>query len=584
MKKLLKNFLEENLAINCSHDRFNYKFTNNSSTSDFKLEYSKFLGLYDLFFYNKNRFVTSFNSYEIRIEKKDLFHLFNLYLYAKKNNMKTEEIVLIEFLYTYGNSINSKDYCTNYSKYQESKKDFYDVLNKLSIKKEFYTIVPKNIGIFYKELIKYGFINNIFIDYEIINRIFNNILSNKKLSDSLIRLFIKQKNNLPAIIKYDNQKKAHIETYMEYINHSLLSFGGYNYAKDIIVELGTKEVLRKKDLKKIVNLYVNIENNICSKMKLKESSFIQGLSEINSLKDELIYILQRVEMIKGKYKDKIKECLLQLLRLKRYVLSDEKYVNSEMHESRFEQVIPTNEIKKYNDLLMENKLALYSASKINFTQDVGNALESYAKFPLQSMVSRYNIDSRNQVYYLNIEEKKKNKNNFKKYFDKKGEEYTKNHPKLLNKLSSNYYEELLKYLSKIFSLHQSMLISFLSEEQFNTLINELQKDLKYKYYNDYSSVVANILAIEVNIIKILKKNNLEELESGFENINKLVEIYMGNSKIIDGLMYINYVLYEKSGLNLRNNAAHGVLINTDLKIPLVTSYAGLIFVSWLLNE
>lgn len=584
MKELLKKFLNDDLTINCSHDEFDYRVESDYTKNFFKVEYSKFLGLYNVLFYNENRFVTSINSYEIRINKRDLIHLFNLYIYAKNNNLKTEKIVLIEFLYTYCNAINSREYCENYPEYYNSKKDFSDVLNELNLRIEFYNLVPKHIENFYKKMLKYGLENNIFIDNEIINRIFNNISVNNKFSNSLIRLFIKHKSNLSFIIKYDKQVKAHIETYMEYIYKSLAFFDGYNYAKEVIVNLSIKKVLRKKDLKTIINLYIKIVNDVCNELKLKENSFIQGLAKINTLKEQLVFLLQRIEVMNKKYKIKIKECLIQLLRLKRYILSDEQYVNSEMYSKEFKQKISSKEIDKHNELLMKNKLLLYSVSKINFTQDVGNALESYAKYPIQSMVTRYNIDCQNQVYSLNIEDKKKNNDNFKKYFDEKGKEYTDNHPKLLNKLDSNYYEELLKYLSKIFNLQQSLLISFLSSEQFNELVNSLHEELKYEYYNDYSLIVANILSIEINVIKILKKHGIDEMKGGFENINKLVEIYYDNSKVIDGLMYINYTLYEKSGLNLRNNAAHGTLINTDLRIPLIVSYAGLIFISWLSNE
>ena len=49
-------------------------------------------------------------------------------------------------------------------------------------------------------------------------------------------------------------------------------------------------------------------------------------------------------------------------------------------------------------------------------------------------------------------------------------------------------------------------------------------------------------------------------------------------------MYLNYILYEKSGLNLRNNAMHGTLINETLTVPLIVTFSGLIFISWLSNE
>ena len=36
--------------------------------------------------------------------------------------------------------------------------------------------------------------------------------------------------------------------------------------------------------------------------------------------------------------------------------------------------------------------------------------------------------------------------------------------------------------------------------------------------------------------------------------------------------------------NLRNNIMHGTLINEQLVIPLIVTFSGLIFISWLLNE
>ena len=62
-----------------------------------------------------------------------------------------------------------------------------------------------------------------------------------------------------------------------------------------------------------------------------------------------------------------------------------------------------------------------------------------------------------------------------------------------------------------------------------------------------------------------------------------MSIYTEDKDIVNGLMYLNYILYEKSGLNLRNYMMHGTLINSNLDIPLMVTFSGLIFVSWLLN-
>ena len=174
--------------------------------------------------------------------------------------------------------------------------------------------------------------------------------------------------------------------------------------------------------------------------------------------------------------------------------------------------------------------------------------------------------------------------NFKKFFDKKGEIYTKNHPNLMNKLYKDYYEELLKHLSTIFLMHQGFLISIIGKAVFYEIIEKLKEEFHYDYNNQYAIIVRNILSIEQNIANLMKNINLKCSDKGFYNINKLVDEYMDNEEILNGLMYLNYILYEKSGLNLRNNIMHGTLINGNLEIPLLVTFSGLIFVSWLCNR
>lgn len=583
MKKLLKSFLEENIATDYSNEKFDYNFNDNVPIDIFNTEFKKFLGIYNSIFYDNNRFVTVFNSYEIRIPKIDIKHIFDLYLYAQKKDLKYEKTLLIEFLYTYFNTINTKEYKQNYKRYNESKKDFKLVLDELNLTKVFFTSIIDEIYAFYKQLFNYGIKNEVFIDAEIINRVFNNINHKKEYNDELIDLLVNNKNNLYNIIKYDNKINEHIETYHNYIIDSLKLFGGYNYAKDVLFELDKTNNLKEDKLNQILNKYIDIVNQLCRKLADKQYSFIQGLSEIENLKKELIYILQNIESLNDRQKEKIRQCLSYLLRLKRHLLSDEIYVNSEMHEMEYKQTIPNIEVDNFRDSLLNNKFSLYAASKVRFTTDVGNALESYAKYPLQSMISMFHIDSVEQVYSTGIEEKNRINSNFKKYYDQKGEDYTKTHPRLMNKISQNYYEELLKYLSKTFLMQQNLILSVLGREDFRKIISELKNSISYQNDNDYSIVVSNILAIETNVLKLLQRNNLDILSDGYSNLNALFEIYSDEDKK-DGIMYLNYILYEKSGLNLRNKMMHGVMINSNLDIALLVTFSGLIFVSWLLND
>lgn len=583
MQKLLRSFLDENITIGYCNEKFNYKFGEKSFKKTFDKEFKKFLCLYNSVFYHDNRFVTVFNSYEIRIKEKDLRHLFNLYLYSFNNNLEKEKVVLCEFLYTYFVTINSNEYKTNYQQYKDSQNDFKMILNESYLNKTFFNDFINIIYDFYRQLLKFGIDNDIYIDSEIINRIFNNLHGNESYYNELIDFLVLNKRNLYNVIKFDNNCNIHLEIYFEYIINSLNNFGGYNYAKEIIFELDKSNCLNEKKLKIIINKYIDITNNLCNKLYPKKESFIQGISSIDGLKSELIYLLQNIESFNDLQKEKIRQCLNYLLRLKRYIISDESYVNDDLCERVFKQKISSKKIEDFKKNLLDNKFSLYSASKIRFTSDIGNALESYAKFPMQSLVSMFHIDSQNQIYNIGVEDRVKKNDNFKKYFDEKGKEYTLAHPKLMNKISKDYYEEFLRYLSKTFIIQQNMILSFLGKEDFNKVILELKKSISYTINNNYAIVVCNILSIETNIAKILKNKKMKVAKNGFENLNNLFNIYDDAEKK-DGLMYLNYVLYEKSGLNLRNNVMHGTLINSNLDIPLIVSFSGLIFVSWLLNE
>ena len=136
---------------------------------------------------------------------------------------------------------------------------------------------------------------------------------------------------------------------------------------------------------------------------------------------------------------------------------------------------------------------------------------------------------------------------------------------------------------KTFLMHQNLILSVLGREDFRKIIGELKNSISYQNDNDYSIVVSNILAIETNVLKLLQRNNLDILSDGYSNLNALFKIYSDEDKK-DGIMYLNYILYEKSGLNLRNKMMHGVMINSNLDIALLVTFSGLIFVSWLLND
>lgn len=585
MEKYINYFLKRDTTY-CLNEKFDYKFDYKSTTKEkFLLEYSKFLGMYStLFFYNQH-LVTVFNSFEIRLKKEDINILIKMYKYSKENKYDDERSILIEFFYTYFRTITSPIYQHNYKEYIQARKDFIDELETNNIKEEFFMSFQKECYLFYKNVLEIAVKENKYINNEIIEKIFNNMKSSKEYNNSLIDILIKNKVNLYEIIDYDNEVEKHVKTYIEYVMEALENFYGYNYAKEIIVKLDRKKCLSKDNIKKILNRYIEIENGLISKLKPKTYSFHQGLDEIDNLKEEFNYILKNITNLEHIYKSKIHECLKNLLALKRYLISDDDYVKSEMFERKYTQEIPTGEVDKIRNEILKNNYLLYNYSKIDFIKQVEIALDNYSKFALLSIVKRVTIDSKKQIYETNIEEKtNKKNNNFKSYFDELGKKYTEGNKELVNKLGQDYYEELLRNLKNYFFTQQNLIISMIGKDNLSNIFKNLKMRVNYDFNNDYASVVSNVLAIEANIIKIIENKRLEKTSDGFTNLNILFESCKENKNWINGLMYLNYTLYEKSGLNLRNNIMHGNLINTDLTIPLIVSFSGLIFTSWMLNE
>lgn len=110
MRKLYKAFLNENITNEYLNEKFDYEFDNKCNKQKFIIEYKKILGIYNSLFYYEDRFVTVFNSYEIRINIDDIDQLFKLYLYSEENELESEKYVLLDFLYTYSNTISSNTY------------------------------------------------------------------------------------------------------------------------------------------------------------------------------------------------------------------------------------------------------------------------------------------------------------------------------------------------------------------------------------------------------------------------------------------------------------------------------------------
>ena len=85
------------------------------------------------------------------------------------------------------------------------------------------------------------------------------------------------------------------------------------------------------------------------------------------------------------------------------------------------------------------------------------------------------------------------------------------------------------------------------------------------------------------VLDLLVKYNLEVTDDGRTNLYTLALFFKGEKFIVNGLMYINYILYEITGLNIRNKVAHGTLINENTDVELMLSFSAIIFMQHLMQ-
>ena len=578
-KKLYEYFLSGYKYDEKNSGEFDFSFTDDYSLDRFHVEFNKVTALMSSFYYDGSKLVTAFNSYDVNIQLDVIQHIIKLYGYSKQHDCGLQKDILGDFLLTYYNTI-----CLNKRfdvKYKAVEEQFKNIFVNLNLESYFRQLFSET-SLFYVFTVEYGVKNNMYISLDVVKKILNNI-KNIEIKNKVIELLLNDDRYLLVLINYDSKLSLHKSYYLEFISRILKQEYGENDINSIFGKLIHSGCLADSEIKSVINLYVKKTNALCNKYKDKLFEFIGSLSEINSLKNSLTAVVD-IDVLDGKYKVKIHECIINLLSLKRYLLLDEKYISSGLHEFSSTIEISDDKIKQFTDELVNNKFRIYSASALDFDSCVEEAIKYYSDFTLLSIIPHFSIDSRSQTYSTDVDFISKRSYSFEEYYESVGQEFTSNNKsKLQNTMSHGYYIELLRYLHRMFNMHQNIVISVLGKEKFMEIIQSLNDGLNCSHNSEYEMIVGNILAIEVNINKTLSKNSLNYSDDMAFNLSLLFTKYSDNKTARNGIMYLFYSLYEKSGPCLRNKAMHGTLINENLMVPLLISFSGLIFSSWLLN-
>lgn len=578
----IKEYLETYIECDTLNEKFDYSINNESSPDIYLKELKKFNNIYNSFFINKGRLVFIINNYEIILREEDLNQILKLFLFYKKSNSDNCYLIA-EFLLSYFNTINSKEYKKNVSNYKEIKNTFKKIILSNNEDKNILSTFKQMSFKLYNKIIDYGAHKDNFFLGDILERACINFNNDKLLKAKIIKKLLENNVYPSKVILYDESIKENFKYYKKYLldyeNYSIYS----RFPDEMLYILDKNGLLKNSIIKLIINNIVDRTNMLQEKCDDEHENFIQIIPEIDYLKSFLNNALNRLTMLSCCHKKKMHECLINLLYMKRALVSDEDRINSQMQEFKYEQVIPNGKIEEFVNAVNDNIAVLYSSSVCNFEKELEQSLNTYAKYPMSYIFSSYNIDLDSQTYLKS--EDGFIDSVFMHYYDEKGKIFTNKNTNLQNILTKGYYIQLIKYLKQQFISYQQYIISFFDlKEGKRSLIDKLIKQGNFKLYNDYVILALNVIQIENSIIDLLKIKGKNITNNGFNNLNELAKEYTNDDFNFNGLMYINYILYEKHGLNIRNNIAHGNYFGKNIDIQILTTICAIMFINGLLRK
>lgn len=578
----IKKFLSTFIECDTIENDFDYTINEYSSDEQYNIELRKFNKLYNLYFIHKGKLVYCINNYNIVLNENVLQHLLTIYFYYRKNNPNNCYLIA-EFLLSYFNTINCNEYKSSVTNYKDIRNNFKKVIILNNKEKNILKDLKDLSFDLYCKIIDYGANKKDFFLGNVLERSLENFSNDEFYEKKLVLKFLKYNVYPSKVIIYDKNVKENFKFYEDY----LLKYKEYSaysmFPKEMLVILDKEELLNSKIIKTILNQIIDRTNIIQDKCLDSNENFIQIIAEIDDTKNFLNFCLNRLKILTKMYKDKIHECLINLLYLKRCIVSDQERMNSQMQEFKYEQIIPNEEIDKYVNSVNDNLVNLFSSSVCNFEKELKAALNNYSEHPISYVFSSYSIDSFSQTYLKSEEGFVESV--FMNYYDNLGKKITKEIKNLKNILSEGYYIQMMKYLKHSFLTTQNFIISFFNiKEGKRSLIDKLISYGNYFLKNDYVILAMNVQQIENSFMEILNLKGRKISDSGFDNLNELAKEYYNDKYYMNGLMYINYILYEKHGLNIRNNVSHGNYFNKNVEIEIMTTLCSIMFLNGLLKK
>lgn len=503
MERLFREYFADILSNENDDNDFNVKIEE-MSREEFDVEFNTFARIYSHFFYNKNRLMYFINNYEINLDKKYVEHILKLYNYSKEHEMNKHTYLLADFIFTYYNTVHRPEYIKIMGN-SNAIKELVTIFKTYDNDETFISDIKGICFEFYNDIINYAIKNDIFVSARTVDKIVNNY-SEEKYKNSLFDLILTSKTDIYNLCEHDYDLKGHKEIYECYLRDNIPNFYGFNNVNKIIKRLDSYDCISIDFSKEIINLCIKTTNTLGNHIVCKDENCINLVSAINDLK-QLLLTINGCKSILKDYKEKIKECLYCIMALKRKLLCDTEYVDKEMMTHEFNFTIPKEYVEMFEKEIKSNHFNLYNLLKIDFDKCMENTIQNFSSSPLLSLATRMRIDSDSKMYYLNEEEKVNTDSNFKKYYDKIGNDYTTNNFKdLQNQISENYYEKMLIYLQTYYFYNDMGIKTMLLKYEFTEIVRTMKEFMRYTYDNEYAMIVNNIVAIESTIRDIAIKN------------------------------------------------------------------------------
>lgn len=524
-KEILKTLL-----VKTNNEFISFDIDENISKDAFLYEFTNFVLLTNSFFYDKGVLLTSFNSLTINFNCRfDYFR--KMYELAKKYNINEAIEFISDFICSYRFSLKS-------DKYTDLKKDvssFYREFREYDLENEGGDINKDSLS-YFKRVVNFYIDNNRKINYLLSERFFIRF-KNKESFKNIFDLLIKNSDSYALLIEYDYNITVHKDIYLKYL--SKLSLYTEDNGLKIAYFLDNKNILSTVLQRRILNNLIDGINVMDDKIQV---SYTDDLGCFNEVINNLAYIKEKIKSIYCNYKDAVDKCVNSVLWKKRMFLKNNPVSDNLKHFVNKNELSEEQVKKIKNDIETNFPINIYSYLFINFEKELIDSRECDKENSIYSLFPKMLIDDKLGLY--NFEYRKDNI--FSSHYNK------------LDGLDN--YNTMISFVGLRKRLNGRIVYDIEKEYIESNLINSCKELFEIETEINDTYVFVNLLINETlrNLKALAKELNIKYQNE--KDVIKSLFIYFDNSDnkfVLKNLFYIQYILFEKDGLNLRNAYAHG---------------------------